>query len=199
MYYIVPVDAVESAVDAARTAVVLLLREGAGLLLENAVRDVPARSPSVEPVEHRLAFDEEPPRRSGLRNRPLEPEVRVVVVVGVRYRQVLYTDPEIACGVVVFQRGRRLHVRKAHIHRRASEAEDLRIVAYVYGFELRVVARQEHERIASVAELRMVLAAEYLLDFAIDFSRRVAWRENPHVRPEQAFGLDFGRQLPAEG
>ena len=183
-YHLVPVDAVDSRAEAVVAVEVLLLRVGAGGLLEHAVRDKAARRPAVVPIEHRLAEDMKPPRGSRLRNRPLEVEVRIGVVVGVDDRDVLDPHPEVARRVVLVERGRRLDVGELHLVWRTPEPEDLRVVADIKRPRLHVVAGEEEKSLALRPELALVLPPEDAFDGLGDLLHVVVRREYAHVRPQ---------------
>ena len=175
---VVPIDAVRALLEAVVAVVVLLLRPRARRLLEDRIRDIAARRPAVEPVEHGLALDIEAPRGRGLRDGPLEREVRVLVVLLLGDRHVLDADPEVAGRIVVRKRARSLHVRQLHVERRSAEAEDLRVVADVDRLHLRVVARQEEEGVAVGSELLVMLLLEDRLDGGVDFRQVVIRRKD---------------------
>ena len=178
---LVPVDSVDPCVEGVVTVEVLLLRVGASLFLEHAVRDKTARRPAVEPVEDGLARDIESPRWSRLRDGPLKVEEGIGVVVGVNDLDILYADPEIARRVVLVERCGRLHVRELHVARRAAEAEYLRIVADVDRLHLRVVAREKEERLALGSELALVLTLEHVFRHAVDVFKSVFRREHADI------------------
>ena len=127
----------------------------------------------------------EPPCGSRLRNRPLEVEVRIGVVVGVCDRDVLDPHPEVARRVVLVERGRRLDVGELHLVWRTPEPENLGVVADVERARLRVVAGKEEERLSLRPELAAMLPPEDGLDRLGDFLHVVVRGEDVHIRPQR--------------
>ena len=123
----------------------------------------------------------EPPCGSRLRNRPLEVEVRIGVVVGVCDRDVLDPHPEVARRVVLVERGRRLDVGELHLVWRTPEPENLGVVADVERARLRVVSGKEEERVALRPELALMLTLEYVFRHTVDIFKSVFRREHANI------------------